>query len=63
MDIAGVGRHIENPFETVRKEVRLDYYEVRSTEGWYRHIMRALLAEVRVAELDWSPIQNKSLKD
>ena len=58
-----MGRHIENPFETVRKEVRLDYYEVRSTESWYRHIMRALLAEVRVAEPDWSPIQNKSLKD
>jgi SRSO17 transposase len=35
---------IEESFETAKGEVGLDQYEVRSWQGWYRHITLALLA-------------------
>ncbi|MBI1324084.1 IS701 family transposase, partial [bacterium] len=35
---------IESAFEQAKQEVGLDDYEVRSWDGWHRHITLALLA-------------------
>lgn len=42
--VAGMRWAIEESFETAKGEVGLDQYEVRSWQGWYRHITLALLA-------------------
>src|ERR1044071_5404297 len=42
--IAGARWAIEESFESAKGEVGLDQYEVRSWQGWYRHITLALLA-------------------
>jgi SRSO17 transposase len=42
--VAGTRWTIEESFETAKGEVGLDHYEVRSWEGWYRHVTLALLA-------------------
>ena len=42
--VAGRRWAIEEGFETAKQLVGLDQYEVRSWDGWYRHITLALLA-------------------
>jgi len=42
--VAGSRWSIEECFEVAKGEVGLDQYEVRSWQGWYRHITLALLA-------------------
>jgi SRSO17 transposase len=42
--VAGKRWAIEESFETAKGEVGLDQYEVRSWQGWYRHITLAMLA-------------------
>jgi SRSO17 transposase len=42
--VAGMRWAVEESFETAKGEVGLDQYEVRSWQGWYRHITLALLA-------------------
>jgi SRSO17 transposase len=42
--VAGTRWAIEESFETAKSEVGLDQYEVRSWQGWYRHVTLALLA-------------------
>jgi SRSO17 transposase len=42
--IAGCRWAIESCFEQAKQEVGLDDYEVRSWDGWHRHITLALLA-------------------
>ena len=42
--VAGCRWAIEESFESAKGEVGLDHYEVRSWQGWYRHITLALLA-------------------
>jgi SRSO17 transposase len=42
--IAGCRWTIETAFEQTKQEVGLDDYEVRSWDGWHRHITLALLA-------------------
>jgi SRSO17 transposase len=42
--VAGARWAIEESFESAKGEVGLDQYEVRSWQGWYRHITLALLA-------------------
>ena len=44
MKVAGRRWAIEESFETAKGEVGLDQYEVRSWQGWYRHITLAMLA-------------------
>lgn len=41
---AGKRWNIECCFETAKQEVGMDEYEVRSWQGWYRHITLSLLA-------------------
>jgi SRSO17 transposase len=42
--VAGARWAVEESFETAKGEVGLDQYEVRSWQGWYRHITLCLLA-------------------
>jgi len=42
--VAGKRWTVEQCFETAKQEVGLDEYEVRSYQGWYRHITLASLA-------------------
>lgn len=44
VEVAGARWAIEESFETAKGEVGLDQYEVRSWQGWYRHLTLALLA-------------------
>jgi hypothetical protein len=42
--VAGTRWAIEESFESGKGEVGLDHYEVRSWDGWYRHITLAMFA-------------------
>jgi SRSO17 transposase len=42
--VAGTRWTIESSFESTKQQVGLDEYEVRSYQGWYRHITLACLA-------------------
>ena len=42
--VAGTRWAIEESFESAKGEVGLDHYEVRSWNGWYRHITLAMFA-------------------
>lgn len=42
--VAGSRWAIEESFQSAKGEVGLDHYEVRSWQGWYRHITLAMLA-------------------
>jgi SRSO17 transposase len=42
--VTGTRRVIVQLFEAAKGEVGLDYYEVRSWTGWYRHITPAIWA-------------------
>lgn len=47
--IAGSRWRIETAFEEAKGEVGLDHYEVRSWDGWHRHITLACLAHALLA--------------
>jgi SRSO17 transposase len=49
--VVGVRWTVEESFETAKGEVGLDQYEVRSWQGWYRHITLALLAHAYLTVL------------
>ncbi len=42
--VTGMRWTVEECFEVAKQEVGLDDYEVRSWQGWYRHITLAMLA-------------------
>jgi SRSO17 transposase len=42
--VAGTRWAIEESFQSAKGEVGLDHYEVRSWQGWYRHMTFAMLA-------------------
>jgi SRSO17 transposase len=44
VSVAGSRWRVEQCFEGAKQEVGLDEYEVRSWQGWYRHITLACLA-------------------
>jgi SRSO17 transposase len=44
VSVAGTRWTIETGFETAKGEVGLDQYEVRSWQGWYRHITLSIVA-------------------
>jgi SRSO17 transposase len=48
---AGTRWAIEESFESAKGEVGLDQYEVRSWEGWYRHIRLAMMAHAYLTVL------------
>ena len=49
VQVAGSRWHIESAFEEAKGEVGLDQYEVRSWDGWHRHITLACLAHALLA--------------
>jgi SRSO17 transposase len=42
--VAGMRWAVEDSFEAAKGEVGLDHYEVRSWQGWYRHITLSMFA-------------------
>jgi hypothetical protein len=51
VQVAGTRWRVKCCFETTKQEVGLDEYEVRSYQGWYRHITLACLAHAFLAVL------------
>jgi SRSO17 transposase len=51
VQVAGTRWTVESCFETTKQEVGLDEYEVRTYQGWYRHITLACLAHAFLAVL------------
>jgi SRSO17 transposase len=49
--VVGTRWAVEESVETAKGEVGLDHYEVRSWQGWYRHITLALLAHAYLTVL------------
>ena len=49
--VAGSRWRVEIGFEEAKGEVGLDHYEVRSWNGWYRHVTLALFAHAFLAAL------------
>lgn len=49
--VAGTRWAIEESFESAKGEVGLDHYEVRSWDGWYRHITLAMMAHAYLTAL------------
>jgi SRSO17 transposase len=47
--VAGSRWAVEQSFEEAKGEVGLDHYEVRSYEGWYKHITLACCAHALLA--------------
>src|SRR2546425_4273125 len=45
VDASGTRWTVEQCFEEAKGEVGLDEYEVRSWQGWYRHITLCMLAQ------------------
>ena len=62
---AGQRWAIETCFESCKQETGLDEYEVRSWDGWHRHVTLSMLAmafltTVRLAASESKPIRSKS---
>jgi SRSO17 transposase len=49
--VAGTRWAIEESFESAKGEVGLDHYEVRSWDGWYRHMTLAMIAHAYLTVL------------
>lgn len=49
VQVAGMRWMVEECFEAAKGEVGLDHYEVRSWQGWYRHITLAMTAHAFLA--------------
>jgi SRSO17 transposase len=47
--VAGARWAVEECFQTAKNEVRLDHYQVRRYDAWYRHITLAILAHTYLA--------------
>jgi SRSO17 transposase len=65
--VAGSRWRVEIAFEEAKGEVGLAHYEVRSWDGWYRHITLALfahafLASIRAEEVDIESSQRGALE-
>lgn len=54
VEVIGDRWTVEECFQTGKSEVGLDEYEVRSWQGWYRHITLCLVALAFLAVLRWS---------
>jgi len=61
--VAGARWAIEESFASAKGEVGLDQYEVRSWEGWYRHITLAMLAHAYLTVLRARAVTPTQKKD
>lgn len=62
VEIAGVRWNIETNFAQSKSEVGLDQYEVRSYDGWYKHITLACLALALLSFISSISLDTKTLQ-
>ena len=63
VEVAGTRWTVETCFKETKGEVGLDHYEVRSYNGWYRHITFALIAHALLTVLSANSLDGKSFQD
>lgn len=62
-EIAGIRWTVECCFAESKSEVGLDQYEVRSYEGWYKHITFACIALALITVLSSESLDRKSIQE
>jgi SRSO17 transposase len=62
IEIAGMRWTVETCFKESKSEVGLDQYEVRSYDGWYKHITLSLLALALLTVLSSQSLDKKSIQ-
>ena len=60
--VAGTRWTVETCFREAKNEVGLDQYEVRTYDGWHRHVTFALLAIALITVLSANSLDKKSLQ-
>ena len=63
IEVAGCRWTVETCFKESKSEVGLDQYEVRSYEGWYKHITLACIAHAFLTVLSSKSFDTKSLQE
>jgi len=63
VEVAGCRWTVETCFKESKSEVGLDQYEVRSYEGWYKHITLACIAHAFLTVLSSRSFDSKSLQE
>jgi SRSO17 transposase len=60
--IAGIRWTVESCFAEAKSQVGLDQYEVRSYDGWYKHITFACLALALLSVLSCASFDGKTMQ-
>jgi SRSO17 transposase len=63
VEIAGTRWTVETCFKESKSETGLDQYEVRSYEGWYKHITLACIALALITVLSSKSFDTKSIQE
>jgi len=63
VEVAGTRWTVETCFKESKGEVGLDHYEVRSYDGWYKHITFALLALALLTVLSANSLDTKTFQE
>jgi SRSO17 transposase len=63
VEIAGTRWTVETCFKESKGEVGLDQYEVRSYDGWYKHITLACIALALITVISSSSLDQKTLQE
>ena len=63
IEVAGTRWTVETCFKESKGEVGLDHYEVRSYDGWYKHITFALLALALLTVLSANSLDTKTFQE
>jgi len=63
VEIAGVRWTVETCFKESKGEVGLDHYEVRSYDGWYKHVTFAMLAMALLTVLSANSLDTKTFQE
>jgi SRSO17 transposase len=62
VEVAGKRWTVETCFKESKSEVGMDQYEVRSYNGWYKHITFACLALALLTHLSFNSLDGKSIQ-
>jgi SRSO17 transposase len=62
-EVAGIRWTVETCFKESKSYVGLDHYEVRSYDGWYKHITLACIALAFLTVLSGKSLDTKSLQE
>lgn len=63
VEVAGTRWTVETCFKESKGEVGLDHYEVRSYDGWYKHITFALIALALLTVLSANSLDKKTFQE